>query len=192
MTDQELLARIQARDGDALAGLYDRYGRLVYGLVLGMLKDTDEAEDLTQEIFVIVWNKASSWQSELGNPKNWLVRIAHNRAINVLRSKRIKAKLAEVQIPDENAAEGRSITAQLAEDSLWEGTVRKEENQFLAEALEILPPEQRSLIELAFFQGYSHSEIAEQTGIPLGTIKTRIRSALTALRGKLRFIQDVE
>lgn len=185
-SDQDLLARIATGDGAALGQLYDRHSRLIYGLVLGMLRDTDEAEDLVQEIFVVVWRKASTYKEALGNPKNWLVRIAHNRALNVIRSKRMKESKLGVPIPDEDEPENRSLVAQLSEAHVFEDAVRKEESQLIAAALDLLPTDQRELVDLAFFQGYSHSEIAEITGLPLGTVKTRIRSGITSLRSNLQ------
>ena len=190
MTDQDLLLRIQKQDAEALSKLYDRYHRLVYGFLLGMLKDTDESEDALQDVFVLIWKKSVSYREELGTPKNWIVRIAHNRAVNILRSRRIRMQQAEVEIPDENAAEGRSVLAQISEDSLWESTVRNEESGIIHEAILILPDDQKTLVDLAFFQGYSHSEIAEQTGIPLGTVKTRIRTGLRILREHLGSLKD--
>ena len=184
-SDQELLARISGGNGTALSEFYDRHSRLIYGFVLGMLHDTDEAEDVVQEIFVQVWRKASTFNDALGSPKNWLVRIARNRTINVIRAKRVRENVSGISIPDEDEPGSNALIAQLAEQHVFEDTVRSEETHYVKEALAVLPEEHRYLLDLAFFQGYSHSEIAELTLLPLGTVKTRIRSALSAMRANL-------
>lgn len=186
-TDQELLSAIAADDSAALAELYDRYSRLIYGALLRMLRDTDDAEDILQEVFVQVWRKASTYKPELGAPKAWLVRIAHNRAINLIRSKRSTMKRSEVPLPE---SDSESVTAELTTSDLFAETSAGEESGFLASALAKLPKEQSMLLDLAFMQGYSHSEIAEKLGIPLGTVKTRIRTGLLALRDSLAFLRE--
>src|SRR4051812_23812254 len=99
--DEELLQEIAKGDSIALSEFYDRHSRLVYGALLRLLKNTDDAEDILQEVFVQVWRKASTYQEVLGSPKNWLVRIAHNRAINLIRSVRARMKQAEIALPDQ-------------------------------------------------------------------------------------------
>src|SRR6478752_4186495 len=102
-TDQELLQLISAGDSTALSKLYDRHSRLIYGLLLRLLNDSDDAEDILQEVFVQAWRKASTYKPELGSPKNWLVRIAHNRGINLIRSHRSRGKNAQLSISDEES-----------------------------------------------------------------------------------------
>ncbi|MBS1904403.1 MAG: sigma-70 family RNA polymerase sigma factor [Bacteroidetes bacterium] len=186
-TDQELLAAIAAEDSAALAEFYDRYSRMVYGALLRMLRDTDDAEDILQEVFVQVWRKASSYKPELGVPKAWLVRIAHNRAINLIRSKRSRMKQSEIALPE---ADSELVAPELRSSDLFEETTAGEERALLSNAMAKLPKEQSSLLDLAFLQGYSHSEIAEMLGMPLGTVKTRIRNGLLALRESLAFIRE--
>jgi RNA polymerase sigma-70 factor (ECF subfamily) len=183
------LGESEALAHGAMSALYDRYAKLVYGFVLGILKDTDAAEDVAQEVFVQVWRKAETYKPELGAPKQWIVRIAHNRAINVLRSKRSREMQQETPIPSDLEA-NPAMSAQLSGNSTWETTTNAEESQLIQRALGVLPAEQRELIELAFFQGYSHSEIAEMTAIPLGTVKTRIRSGIHSLRGQLKYLNE--
>lgn len=186
-TDQELLAAIAAEDSVALAEFYDRYSRMVYGALLRMLRDTDDAEDILQEVFVQVWRKASSYKPELGVPKAWLVRIAHNRAINLIRSKRSRMKQSEIALPE---ADSELVAPELRASDLFEDTTAGEERALLSNAMAKLPKEQSSLLDLAFLQGFSHSEIAEMLGMPLGTVKTRIRNGLLALRESLGFIRE--
>ena len=189
ITDQELLSKIASRDERALSQLYDRYSKLLFGTAVSILHETDDAEDILQEVFVQVWRKASTYQPTLGTVKNWLVRISHNRAINMLRSKRNREKQAEVSLPDDSAIRSQEFVSDL-EDSPWAGTSRAEEQAHISSAMSSLPEDQRMLIDLAFFQGYSHSEIAEKVAIPLGTVKTRIRSGMQSLKMQLRFLKS--
>ncbi|MEO6939133.1 MAG: sigma-70 family RNA polymerase sigma factor, partial [Candidatus Kapaibacterium sp.] len=159
ITDQELLSKIASQDERALSQLYDRYAKLLFGTAVSILHETDDAEDILQEVFVQVWRKASTYQPALGTVKNWLVRISHNRAINMLRSKRNREKQAEISIPDDSAIRSQEFVSD-QEDSPWAGTSRAEEQAHISSALSTLPEDQRMLIDLAFFQGYSHSEIA--------------------------------
>jgi RNA polymerase sigma-70 factor (ECF subfamily) len=186
-TDQELLAAIAAEDSAALAEFYDRHSRTVYGALLRLLRDTDDAEDILQEVFLQVWRKATSYKPELGAPKAWLVRIAHNRAINLIRSKRSRVKQAEVPLPD---TDSESVSAELTASDLFAETSSAEHGAMLAVAMAKLPKEQASLVDMAFLQGYSHSEISEMLGMPLGTVKTRIRNGLLALRDALGFLRE--
>ena len=187
-TDEELLLLIATADQAAVAELYDRYSKLVYSAVLRMLRDTDDAEDILQEVFVQVWRKAATYKPELGSPKNWLIRIAHNRAVNLVRSKRTRMKQAEVPLPDADTPQASELTT----GDLFVEAASAEEQQYVAEALQKLPKDQSKLLDLAFLQGFSHSEIAEMLEMPLGTVKTRIRSGLLTLRSALKFLQDGE
>ena len=186
-SDQELLAAIAEKDSAAIAELYDRYSRIVYGAVLRLLRDTDDAEDILQEVFIQVWRKASTYQVSLGAPKQWMIRIAHNRAINLIRSKRSKMKQSEVSISEDGtiAATGSEI----AGDDLFAKAVAAEHNRLLQDALGTLPEEQQQLLDLSFLQGFSHGEISEMLKMPLGTVKTRIRNGLLALRSQLSYLQ---
>ncbi len=189
-TDQELLQRISDKDDRALSEIYDRYSRILYGMALTILHDTDDAEDVLQEVFMQVWKKASQYQAELGAPKNWLVRIAHNRAINLLRSRRNKERQSEVSISNDSEMGDREVAKLHSGESPLIDVVRQSETESIGRALRTLPEEQRMLVELAFYQGYSHSEIAEKTNLPLGTVKTRIRSGLQALRDQLKYLKN--
>jgi len=178
-TDSDVILRIASGDRGALDQAYDLYERQVYALIVGIVRDTDEAEDVMQEVFAQIWRKASTYHSELGSAKNWILRIAHNMALNTLRSQASRSRRQQLPI---EAAENTASTEPL----LSEMMSVTEEVAHLNVALATLPVEQRDLITLAFIQGLSHSEIAEQTAIPLGTVKTRIRSGLMQLRSQLR------
>src|SRR5262245_40956216 len=174
--DRALLSRIATRDHAALADFYDRHCRLAYSVIMLILRNPSEAEEVLQETFVRVWSRADTYDSSRGSPAAWLARIARNRAVDRLRSRRAAASdgdgPARAQEPmtrdtPETALEGHTMA----------GAVRS--------ALATLSPEQRLLIEAAFFEGYTHSELATRFAMPLGTVKTRIRMGLAALRDRL-------
>ena len=165
-----LMARVRSRDADAFEALYDEYHRLVYGVALRMLGDASAAEDITQAVFLKVWSAPDLFRS--GNFGAWIARVARNRALDVLRS---RASHQELELP-QSLPETEAI-----EDAAFARLDRAR----VHEALDRLPSEQRQPIELGFFDGITHEEIARRTGIPLGTIKTRIRSGLRKLRTAL-------
>lgn len=164
------MERIRARDADAFEALYDAHHRLVYGVALRMLGDVATAEDVTQAVFLKVWSSPDLFRG--GNFQAWLVRVTRNRALDVLRSRTTRG---EIDLPE--ALPESDTIEDVAFAHLDAETVRV--------ALEHLAPEQREPIELGFFGGITHEEIARRTGIPLGTIKTRIRSGLRRLRTAL-------
>jgi RNA polymerase sigma-70 factor (ECF subfamily) len=179
-TDIALLDRIARRDQAALAELYDRHCRLLFSLILRILRDRGEAEDVLQEVLVRVWDRADSYNPSLGTPAAWLVRISRNRAIDRLRSRTVRAGIhaSELQRPEQ--------TADPAPDADPERyAASSEERRVIADALAALPPEQRLLIESAFYEGYTQSELAERFDLPLGTVKTRIRAGMQSLRRAL-------
>src|SRR5438270_5592039 len=166
--DSTLMSRIRAGDEDALAALHDRYAQVVYSVALRVLGETTQAEDILQEIFLQLWRNPQTFDSSRGSLGAWLAVIARHRAIDYLRRRRPETDIEDVVVAVDSNLE------QVAERNIAIGKVRA--------AVEKLPPEQRKPLEMAFFQGLTHSEIAEKTGEPLGTIKTRIRAALLALR----------
>ena len=186
-TDQDILLAIQqSGDRSAFAELYDRYGRKVYALAYGILRSASDAEDVMQEVFETVWKKAHSYQCALGEPKYWLLRIAHNRSINFLKGRALRrpdtASSATTGTPENTTAEDYKQDSK--DDLDFDIT------ELVGSALGGLPEDQRRLIELAFFKGYSHSEIAENEQLPLGTVKTRIRSGILKLRSELDFLKN--
>lgn len=179
--DAALLQRIAARDTTALAELYDRHHRLLFGLILRILRDRAEAEEILQEVFVRVWTRAASFDSRLGGPLAWFVGVSRNCAIDRLRARRTRA--AVDGLPH---VAGAADSAPAADIQSPEGAVLDaERRQVVAETLAHLPAEQRQLIEAAFFEGYTHSELADRFGLPLGTVKTRIRTGMIAMRQRL-------
>ena len=183
-TDLDLLTAIQERaDNSALGALYDRYGRKVYALAYGILRCKQDAEDVLQEVFERVWKKSHTYQSALGEVKHWLLRIAHNRSINRLKARTLRAAPS---MNGEGSATGgipETVANSLEIDTNFDI------GEYVRTALAYLPEEQRRLIELAFFKGLSHSEIAETEQLPLGTVKTRIRNGIMKLRSQLQFLK---
>lgn len=182
--DLDLLERIAMRDSSAVGALYDRHARTLYSLVHHILRDTGEAEDVLQEVFLRVWEKSASYDAVLGSPMAWLVRIARNRAIDRVRARRSRPA---TQSADETLDDRLFDAAAPASDP-ERATSESEQQRALAEALSRLAPEQRVLIEQAFFMGYTQSELAERFSLPLGTVKTRIRTGMLAMRGHLQHL----
>ena len=178
-TDLSLLQRIAARDTAALAELYDRHSRLVFGLVLRIVGDRGEAEEILQEAFVRVWTRTDRYEARMGGPLPWIVRVARNCAIDRLRARRVRAA---VHAPGIDVAALEAATPATGIQSPEAAVLDAESKQTLTDALAGLPAEQRQLIEAAFFEGYTHSELAERFALPLGTVKTRIRNGLIAMR----------
>jgi RNA polymerase sigma-70 factor (ECF subfamily) len=174
--DRLIVQRMAQGDGAALAELYDRHGRAVYSLAVRILSDHGEAEDLTQDVFALAWRNAAKYDASRGVVAAWLLVTTRTRAIDRLRARRVRPSAASADdvrrldaIPDAAAS-----VEMIAADRQMAERVR--------EAMVHLPAEQREALELAYFEGLSHSEIGERTGNPLGTIKTRIRTGLTRLR----------
>jgi RNA polymerase sigma-70 factor (ECF subfamily) len=169
--EMRLIARIRAGEPQAISELYDRSSTVVYGIALRVLQDAAAAEDVLQDIFLQLWRKPDAFDSSRGSLGAWLAVIARHRAIDRLRQRRPETDLEEVVI-----AGGTDLR-----DETERSLVIEKVRSVLAE----MNPDQRKALELAYFEGLTHSEIAEKTGEPLGTIKTRIRSGLQTLRAKL-------
>ena len=169
-TDAALVKRIVARDESALAALYDRYAGMLSSVLNRILRDTQAAEEILQDIFYQLWRTASQFDPSRGSLPGWLLVIARNRAISRLR--RHNPSQGE-ELVDNMVLLPTNIESAVAQQQLL-GRVKG--------ALENLPKEQRDAIELAYFQGLTHSEIARRTGDPLGTVKTRLRSAVETLK----------
>jgi len=173
-SDQSALSRMAQGEGDAVAELYDRHARPVYSLALRILGDVTEAEDVVQEVFSQAWRQASRYNTSRGAVAAWLLTMARSRAIDRLRARRSRPKSAS----DEHAADTIVDTA-LPVDSQ---VISFEQITRVRAALDELPMLQKLAIELAYFEGFTHAEIAERLEQPLGTVKTRIRLALMKLR----------
>ena len=181
-TDLSVLQRIAARDTAALAQLYDRHSRLLFGLILRIVGDRGEAEDILQEAFVRVWTRAGTYDAQVGGPLPWIVRVARNCAIDRLRARRVRATV-EVSAIDFAAVEAIVPTPGI--QSPEAAVLVAERRRTLTDALAGIPAEQRELIEAAFFEGYTHSELAHRFELPLGTVKTRIRAGMNGMRRRL-------
>ena len=163
-----LIERILAGDESAMGELYDRYSGVVYGIALRVLADTMAAEDVLQEVFLRLWRNPQAFNAERGRLAPWLAVIARHRAIDQLRKRPREEDISELPV---------STGVNLEDEAAQKIAAEK-----VREALTQLPPEQRKLLEMAYFEGLTQSEIAGRTGEPLGTVKTRIRSGLLALR----------
>jgi RNA polymerase sigma-70 factor (ECF subfamily) len=175
--DADLVRRLKSRDPKAMSDLYDRYGRLAYSLIYRVVRNPSVAEDLTQETFMRVWNRVNSFDSERGALGPWVLAVARNRAIDYLRSVdgRMQAGAVDLDRLEHPARFSELDTSALAIDR-----VRR-----LKSAFEKLTPNQRLVIELAYYEGMSQTEMADRLKQRLGTVKTWTRSALKALRDEL-------
>jgi len=166
--DATLLALVQRGDEQAMASLFDRYSRVVYSVALRVLRDPASAEDILQEIFMQIWRNPDSFVATRGSLSAWLAVVSRNRSIDALRRKRPSESIDDLAL-----ASGYNLADEAERNNMMERA---------RSIISLLPPEQRRTLEMAFFDGLTHSEIAEMTGDPLGTVKTRIRSALMTLR----------
>lgn len=167
-TDTSLLSSIRSGNQGAMSVLYDRYSSIVYSVALRVLSDTGMAEDILQEVFMQLWRNPASFDAARGKLAPWLAVITRNRAIDLLRKRRPENDVDDITI---------SVEPDLAAE-----TARSRAMEKVRAVLGEMPAPQRSAVEMAYFQGMTHTEIAQKTGEPLGTIKTRIRTALLALR----------
>ena len=165
-----LIERVRSRDADSFEILYDRYHRVVYGVALRVLADTAAAEDVTQSVFLKIWSAPELFRG--GNFGAWIARVARNRALDVARSRELRAEGELAQPPPES-------------DGIEDLALARIDGERVRRALTLLPPEQREPIELGFFGGITQEQIARQIGLPLGTVKTRVRTGLRRLRGVL-------
>ncbi|HQR07490.1 MAG TPA: sigma-70 family RNA polymerase sigma factor [Gemmatales bacterium] len=175
VTDEMLIAGISRGDAASLAALYDRYAPRAFGLILQILKNQTDAEDVVQETFLQVWQQAGRYDSRKGKPTVWILLLARCRALDRLRKK--QSKLFAVQ---ENVSEPPSPAP-----STDEAIQLNESQKLICSALCTLSQEQQEPIRLAFYEGLTHMEIAEQVRLPLGTVKTRIRTGMQTLRTTL-------
>src|SRR5829696_6401120 len=173
LADEDLMALVEGGDSGTFAGLYDRHGRAAYSLAYRMAGERQAAEDLVQDAFLDVWRAAGSYKAERGSVRTWVLSIVHNRGIDKLRSaasrRRVQDRVeatASISQPSETFSEA------------WRNSQRSQ----VRKALEDLPAEQLQVLELAYFSGYTHTEIADLLGLPLGTVKGRMRLGLKKIR----------
>jgi RNA polymerase sigma-70 factor, ECF subfamily len=178
LEDLELLAHIGNKDREALASLYDRYGRRVFALAVRVLNDPVSSEEVTQDVFMSVWRRGATYTSKKGKFTTWLFSIAHNRTIDELRKRRRDRSRQNDDIDDHLNIKSDDV-------SPADAAVAQSEYAKIRAALELLPEEQKNVVELSYFKGLTQTEIAEKTGQPLGTVKTRMRLALKKLRKTL-------
>ena len=170
-TDASLVTAVKSGDQAAMAELYDRYSSIVYSVALRVLQDTGTAEDVLQDTFIMLWSNPGAFDASRGNMAAWLAVIARNRAIDQLRRRRPESDMEGVVV---------SVEPDMASDAERSRAMEK-----VRGVLEAMPGTQRSALEMAYFEGLTHAEIAEKTGEPLGTVKTRIRAGLLLLRKTL-------
>ena len=171
----ELLKAIAARDEAALAKLYDRYRVILFGLLMRILNNREEAEDVLQEVFLQVWRKAEDFDEQRGRPFTWLVTMGRSRGIDRLRTLASRERTAEA-----GARDVIEVISDAASDAF-----KSEQRGLVNDALAQLPDEQKRPLMLAYFDGLTQSEIATHLGAPLGTVKTRMRTGLIKLREML-------
>ncbi|HEY6216714.1 MAG TPA: sigma-70 family RNA polymerase sigma factor [Pyrinomonadaceae bacterium] len=171
-SDILLLKAIAARDEAALAQLYDRYRTILFGLLMRILNNREEAEDVLQEVFLQVWRKAADFDESRGRPFTWLVTLARSRGIDRLRTLASRERVAE--------AGAREVSEEISDAAT--DAFKSEQRGLVSDALAKLPDEQKRPIMLAYFDGLTQSEIATHLGSPLGTVKTRMRTGMIRLR----------
>ncbi len=174
--DESLIRLITEGQSAALGVLYDRYGRLVFSLAFQVTSDAAVAEEITQEVFLQIWNKATTYQSSQGKVTTWITSVARHRAIDSLRRRGARPEGHQIDFED---SEEPDLVDPVAVEEQVEFSQR---SKAVRRAIARLPPDQKKALALAFFKGLTHQEIAEQTGEPLGTVKTRIRLAMIKLK----------
>jgi RNA polymerase sigma-70 factor (ECF subfamily) len=172
--------RREAFHAEALGELYDRYGRLVYTVAFHVVGDVQTAEEITQDVFVRVWEGAHTYRPELAKVSSWLVSIARHRAIDELRRRGVRPEKDSTAWPEDIGSD--HIDGLPLLDGPEEQVEGHLQSRSIRKVIAELPPEQREALGLAFFKGLSHSEIAEQLNQPLGTVKSRIRQAMQKVR----------
>ena len=183
--DETLMARIQEREPEALAALYDRYSGILKSLIMGVIHNDAEADDLLQEIYMEIWNQAAHYSAQKGKPLGWIVTLTRRRSIDRLRKKQAYAR-AEERLQNETEQQPDAWVHNSTEDDIEMSDTRR----LIMAILKNLPPAQREAIDLAFYHGMSQREIAAKTGIPLGTIKTRLELGLKKISEALRGMKD--
>jgi RNA polymerase sigma-70 factor, ECF subfamily len=180
LDDQGLIRGIVNSQEAALAAFYDRYGRLVFSLALRILEDVTLAEEVTQDIFLRIWNKADTYRAEQGKVLTWLGSMTRNRAIDMLRRQKVR--------PEGHRSDWAEDAFPILQEDprVEDGVILEQKREKVRQALDSLPGEQRQVLALAYYSGLSHQEIAAELGQPLGTVKTRLRLAMQKLRHTLK------
>ena len=171
LSDEELVLALRNREKIAIEALYDMYSASLFGVISRIVSDEATAEDVLQETFVKIWHSFSSYSEEKGRLFTWMVNVARNLSIDKLRSKDFK-----------NRSKNQDLENNVTSIDEQRNTVYKPELMGIKELVQTLKPEQKSILDLVYFKGYTHVEAADELGIPLGTIKTRLRMAIIELR----------
>jgi RNA polymerase sigma-70 factor, ECF subfamily len=174
--DGEIAAQLRRGEAIAIGRLYDRYGRLAYGLALRILNDRSAAEEVVQDAFLGIWRNAGSFDAARGSVRNWLLSIVHHRAVDRVRG--------TARIRGETQLEAAERKAEVPD--AWQALSLDLERQQIREAFALLPENQRQTLELAYFGGFTHAEIARRMDVPLGTVKGRMRMGLEKMRSFLQ------
>lgn len=175
LADEELMVQVERRDPDAFAVLYDRHGGAAYSLAHRIVGDPSVAEDVTQEAFLSVWRSGGRFDAARGSVRSWTLGIVRNRAIDALR--RASGSAPRLDLDDEAVLEGQEAGERTDAEAIRRETARR-----VRGLLGVLPSEQSEVIGLAYFGGFTHAEIAEMVGLPLGTVKGRMRLGLEKIR----------
>lgn len=174
-TEENLVSSLQKRDSHAFEYLYDNYSRALYNIILQIVNDAELSNDLLQEVFVNIWRKIDTYDTSKGRLFTWMLSIARNAALDMLRSKSFRNSQQNQSLNDQHEIGGSHNNTEINIDNIG-----------LSKVVGKLEQNHRVLIELAYFKGYTHEEISKIESIPLGTVKTRIRKALLALREHLK------
>jgi RNA polymerase sigma-70 factor, ECF subfamily len=177
LADEELMGLVRRADAKAFGAIYDRHCGAAYGLAYRMVGSRGLAEDVVQEAFLSLWRSAGRYDAVRGSVRSFILGIVHNRAIDAVRRSLVHEK--------RRASDEGLERTQAAEDRTDADVIRDDDARFVRAALDTLPPDQRRVVELAYFSGYTHTEIADVVGVPLGTVKGRMRLGLSKLRTEL-------
>ena len=175
LSDHALLALIARGDRDAFARLYDRFGQAAYSLALRVVRDRELAADVVQDAFLVVWNQAATFDANRGQPSSWILTVTHHRAVDVVRREHRRRAIPST----------RHETASIRQSRWTNRRGSSVAGEQVRAALRTLPDQQREVIELAYFAGYSQSELAERLALPIGTVKSRTFAAMKQLRDAL-------
>jgi RNA polymerase sigma-70 factor (ECF subfamily) len=181
VTDAELLRRTAAGDADAFSRLYERTSRVLFALARQILRNDTAAEDLLQDVYVQVWDRARSFDESLGRPITWLMTLTRNRALDRIRSSQRFERMIQAAEEETELAEAANVGSEPEMDA--------EQRRLIFEALRGLSAEQRQALDMAFFGGLTQAEIAEKLNVPLGTIKARIRRGMIQMRDALKGLE---
>jgi RNA polymerase sigma-70 factor (ECF subfamily) len=185
LTDEALMAMIQRREDAAIGMLHDRYARLLKALIMKVLHNEAESDDLLQEVYLEIWDRAAGYSPEKGKALSWIVTLARRRAIDRLRKREAYCRM------EDRLLEETKRNPQDSVDHVEEDVEHAEMREHLQRVMGALPPAQRQAIEMAYYRGLSQRDIAAETGIPLGTIKTRLELGMKKLAEALRGFEDL-